>query len=118
MEPKEHDIEFPRGDTCPLKFELVDGENNPIELKPTDNLYFTVKKNYNIQTYLFQKKFSLQDIEIEDGYYKLTINSSDTSSLSYGTYVYDIALKSGDYRKTLCLGQITLTNEATFSNNE
>lgn len=118
MEPKEYDREFPRGDTCPLEFELIDENKNPIELGIGDELYFTVKQNYNTQNAIFQKKYSNGDITVENGQCSLIINSSDTNTLNYGTYVYDIAIKSGDYRKTVCLGQITLTNEATFVGNE
>ena len=48
----------------------------------------------------------------------LVILPNDTNKLKYGTYVYDLCFKSGDLTKTLCLGQITLTNEATFVGNE
>jgi len=119
MEPKEFDIEFPRGDTCPIKFNLVDSEGNAIILGEGDELYFTVKKTYNTQEYIFQKKYSNGGIiQEEDGQCSLYIDTSDTNTLPYGTYVYDICLKSGAYRKTVCLGQITLTNESTFVGNE
>ena len=58
MEPKEYDIEFPRGDTCPLKFNLLDENNNFIELTENDEMYFTVKKGYGTNEYIFQKKYS------------------------------------------------------------
>lgn len=118
MEPEEYDIEFPRGDTCPLRFELIDNEGNKIELKDEDELYFTMKKGYGVSEYILQKKFSNAEIKQSDGVCSLVLLPDDTNKLKYGTYVYDLCIKSGDFTKTLCLGQITLTNEATFVNNE
>ena len=118
MEPKEFDIEFPRGDTCNLEFNLIDANGNVLELSNEDELYFTVKKSYNDSNYIFQKKYSNNQIIQRDGQCLLTIETEDTNKLNYGSYVYDICVKSGTYRKTLCLGQITLTNESTFVGNE
>jgi uncharacterized cupin superfamily protein len=118
MEPKEFDIEFPRGDTCPIKFNLVDKDGNTINLKEGDELYFTMKRTYNTHDYIVQKKYSRNEIIQEDGSCSFTLETGDTNTLNYGTYVYDISLRSGTYRKTLCLGQITLTNESTFVENE
>jgi hypothetical protein len=118
MEPKDFEFEFPRGDTCPITFTLIDKNKNPVNLKPGDELYLTVKHNFNESNYIFQKKYSNDEIVKEDDKYTVTIESSDTNTLNYGTYVYDICLKSRDYRKTLCIGQFTLTNESTFVGNE
>ena len=118
MEPKEFDIEFTRGDTCPLKFNLLDKNGNTLDLTTTDEMYFTVKKNFNTPEVLFQKKFSNADIEKDDDGYKLTITSTDTETLSYGSYVFDICIKSTDLVRTLAIGTLTLTNEVTFKSNE
>ncbi len=118
MEPKEFDIEFPRGDTCALEFSLIDGNGAPIVLGDGDELYFTVKKSFNTEEAIFQKKYTSNQIIQSDGKCSLTIQTEDTNRLNYGTYVFDICIKSGSYRKTLCLGRITLTNESTFVGNE
>lgn len=118
MEPKEIDFEFPRGDTCPLIFSLIDEEKNKIEITENDEIYFTVKKSYNTREYILQKKFSDGDIIKETNGYSLVILPNDTNKLNYGTYVYDICIKSGDLTRTVCIGNITLTNEATFIYNE
>lgn len=118
MEPKEFDIEFPRGDTCPIEFNLIDANGTPIVLGEGDELYFTVKKNFNTAEAIFQKKFTSNEIIQDNGKCSLTIQTGDTNRLNYGTYVYDICIRSGSYRKTLCLGNITLTNESTFVGNE
>lgn len=115
MEPKEFDIEFTRGDTCPIKFSLVDSNGTILELKPSDELYFTVKDNFTTTQVKLQKKYSTGDItQEEDGSYKLVIESQDTENWKYGSYVWDIELISGDYTRTVAIGNLTLTNEVTF----
>ena len=111
------DLEFTRGDTQFLKFQLKDGNGSPIELTSEDSLYFTVKQNSNSEDALIQKKYP-DDITYSEGYFNFELNSEDTSELSYGTYQYDIELKSGDYVKTLGFGTISLSEEITHRRNE
>lgn len=111
------DFEFTRGDTQFIQFQLKDGMENPIELTLEDNLYFTVKQNRNSKKILIQKKYP-DTIQYVDGYFYFTLESEDTSNLPYGTFQYDIELKSGDYVKTLGLGTISLTDEITFKEDE
>lgn len=111
------DLEFTRGDTQFLKFQLKDGLGNAISPSIEDIIYFTVKQNQNSSKVLIQKKYP-DNIEYQDGYFIFTLNSEDTSDLAYGTYQYDIELKSGDYVKTLAFGTITLTNEITHRRDE
>lgn len=111
------DIEFTRGDTQFFKFQIKDGEGNPIQLTSEDKVYFTVKQNANSEDILIQKRYS-DDIQYSEGYFNFVLNSEDTSDLAYGTYNYDIELKSGDYVKTLGQGIITLTEEITFRSDE
>lgn len=111
------DIEFIRGDTQFFKFQIKDGEGKQIQLTDVDKLYFTVKQNANSEEILIQKKYP-ENIQYSDGYFNFVLNSEDTSDLAYGTYNYDIELKSGDYVKTLGQGTITLTEEITFRSDE
>ncbi len=117
MEAKEFDFEFPRGDTMPVSFELTDSNGNELDFSSAE-VYFTLKKNYNTQTAILQKKYSLGEIEIEGKNGNLVLEHNDTAELSYGKYVYDIQIKSGDYVKTLVIGQIELTKESTWKVNE
>lgn len=117
MEPKEFDFEFPRGDTCPVSFDITDTEGNSLDLSSSE-IYFTLKKSYATSNYVLQKKKSTGGITIEGTNGSLVLTHNDTAELSYGNYVYDIQIKSGDYVKTLCLGTITLTNESTWKANE
>jgi len=115
MEPKEFDIEFTRGDTCPLKFTLLDKNKNVLTLTNTDELYFTVKENFQNTSKILQKTYQQGDIvQEEDGSYKLVIEPEETEKLNYGSYVFDICLVSGDYTRTVVIGNLNLTNEVTF----
>lgn len=112
------DIEFIRGDTKPLKFQIKDNAGNVIKMEDNEELIFTVKKNYNTKDFVLQKKLSEGDITYKDGYYFIILTHEDTANLKYGTYVYDIQLMSSDIVSTLILGTITLTQEVTHIENE
>ena len=120
--PKEVDIEFPRGDTFVFGFHLVDQEKNPVNMQVGDGeIYFTAKNNNVTSDVVFQKKFSTGDIKRDtdhDGLYYLIIEADDTNTLNYTTLGYDVELKSGDYVSTEVIGTITLTSEFTHKSNE
>ena len=118
MEAKEYDFEFPRGDTCPVKFDVVDNNGNALDLSTVSEIYFTLKKNYNTATAILQKKYTTGGITVEGNVGSLVLTHDDTKELSYGRYVYDIQIVSGTYVKTIVLGEITLTNESTHYANE
>lgn len=120
MEPLEVDFEFPRGDTAPLSWRLTDAQKELIKIVNTTEIYFTMKKNYNTQNVIVQKKRSTGDIYFdEDSSTCLTfLKHLDTATLSYGKYVYDIQINDSGYISTLARGQVTLTNEATHLANE
>ena len=111
------DLEFIRGDTQYIQFQLKDGNGNPIQLTDDEKLYFTVKQNQNSKKILIQKIYP-SDITFSDGYYQFELSSKDTSKLAYGSYQYDIELKIGEYVKTLSLGTITLTHQITFQGDQ
>lgn len=120
--PKTIDYEFPRGDTYPLKkFRITDKNKNVIQLTDAEQLYFTVKTDSNSNKVLIQKRKNA-GIELgEDGYYHTIMEPGDTNKLEYGTYVYDIQLKSTNQKtlvKTLFNGTITLTDEVTWEVDE
>jgi hypothetical protein len=113
------DFEFPRGDTKIFKFNLKDKNGEELSLSNTDKLFFTVKKSTKTDIVIFQKTLG-NGIEYQsDNYYHVTINSDDTAELPYGTYMYDIELKTATgIVKTLILGTITLTDEVTWKGDE
>ena len=113
------DLEFPRGDTKKFKFKLKDAEGNDISLTSGDMLYFTVRQNPNAKTKTLQKKLGSGINLGTDGYYHVTLSSDDTATLNYGTYGYDIELKSSTgLVQTLTIGEITLTEEFTWKGDE
>jgi hypothetical protein len=120
MEPKEVDIEFPRGDTFAYGFHLVDKNKQPVNIVDGETeIYFTVKKNQNTSDVIFQKKFSRDEIKFDgDGLYHTIIDADDTNQLKYGTYGYDVTIKSGEFVSTQIIGTITLTSEYTHKVNE
>ena len=113
------DFEFTRGDTKIFKFKLQNKNGENLILSSGDNLYFTVKKSANSKNVSFQKTLG-KGINLEnDGYYYVTIDSNDTANLNYGTYGYDIELKTlSGIVKTLIIGSITITEEYTFEGDE
>ena len=111
------EITLPRGDIKNINFSV----NRKDGSKETDfdEIYFTVKKDFNQNEYLIQKRLSQSDITLgADNYYHFTLRSNDTDSLRYGNYVFDIELIKGDIIKQTSVGMLNITSEVTFSNNE
>lgn len=117
MDIKEVDFDFVRGDTTPITFSLKDANGADLEIAP-DEIYFTVKTSYKTKDYVFQKRLSKGEITFEKGMCSLILLHKDTASLNYGSYVYDIQIKSGIYYQTICRGSISLDDESTWISNE
>lgn len=105
-----------RGDTRNYFFQRKDADGNTITATP-DSLYFTVKKTYNDQNFIFQKKLSDMTVD-EDGTYHFTVLPDDTGNQSYGTYVYDIQVTQNGVVTTISKGNFVLEPEATWTANE
>lgn len=118
MEAKEFDFEFPRGDTCPIKFTVNAKDGSELDLSTMDEIYFTVKKNYSTSEYVLQKKKTTGGITVNGATATITLEHDDTKTQKYGEYVYDVQIRSGTYVKTVLIGKFTLTNEATHYTNE
>ncbi len=112
---KQIDYEFTRGDTKVLnKFRVTDSNGEVLTLSATDQLYFTMK-DANRQAVV--KKTIGNGISLEDdGYYHITLESTDTEDLSVGTYSYDIELDLNtlnSFVNTIIEGEITLNQDVT-----
>ena len=120
MKTKRFNFDFPRGNTCPITFDLVDNQQEPFELAEGDEIYFTIKKVYTMKKFLLQKKLSDGDITIEDNVATIMLNEEDTANLDFGKYDYDIKFKNQEenYAKTLVVGDVELTEETTWLANE
>lgn len=102
-----------RGDT--QSFELEITENN--ESVTVDNIYFTVKNDTHTDEILFQKKLN-DGITLTNDVYNITIDPSDTDSLDYGRYAYDIEIIKNSIKKTIAVGVLDIKEEVTFVINE
>lgn len=117
--PRYLNIEMPRGDIRPIRFALYYRQRNELEQEPFDTIYFTVKKNFTLHQYKFQK--SLKDgtiVAIGDGTYQFMIMPEDTNSLDFGTYEFDIQVTRGAVLKQTFYGKLTLSRECTHYCNE
>lgn len=109
-------MELTRGDTGRYKFRRTDEAGNPILTVPS-SMYFTVKKNYGLDSFIFQKK--LEDMTIDaSGFWHFTIEPADTQTLNTGNYVFDIEVTTDDVVQTIAKGTLRLTDEATWYNNK
>lgn len=114
-------ISMPRGDIHYIDFTVsTEDEFSNIDY---DEIYFTVKKKYYDETYLFQKRLSTGGItKIGDGKYRIKINPSDTNNLlinkSGEWYDCDIEVEYQDVIKSTTTGEFVLTKEVTHSTDE
>lgn len=92
------DAEMVLGDTG--TFSITPKLNGETYLTTGDKLYFTVKerrrKDDSDKTEQELTKITKEVTEFTDGTATIPIESSDTSSLSAGTYIYDIKVERGD----------------------
>ena len=110
-------IIMPRGDMRPVSF-MIRNCDQPVAAEEISDIYFTVKLDFNITDYLFQKRLSAGDIDlIDDGSYQFVIEPEDTDALKFGRYVFDIEIVGPDIKQTF-IGDLVLTNEATHKSNE
>lgn len=107
--------EFKRGDTNFLKkFKVTDKDGIEITLSDTDNVYFTMK---NKDGEAVIRKNVTNGIQLlDDGYYRIVLDPTDTSKLKVCKYNYDIELNLNTtplYVKTIIEGTIKLKKDIT-----
>lgn len=108
-----------RGDTKFYKFQRVNKANDEVITTKPDEMYFTVKFDYNVEDVLFQKALDNGiKFDEENKYYYFVIKPEDTNNLPYGKYVYDIEVTEGSKITTIAIGEINLNEEVTFANNK
>ena len=108
-------ISLPRGDIRNIRFNVTSGETAYTDFT---EVYFTVKSATTKRNLLFQKKLSDGSIVLDGEYFSTRIESEDTEELEYGKYVFDIEVVKGDVIKQTTLGELTITPEVTFNENE
>ena len=105
-----------RGDTGAYKFQRLNAGGEPITSIP-DEMFFTVKKSFLANAFVFQK--TLSDMTLgEDDFWHLTIEPSDTAMLDYGAYVYDIEVTTDEYVQTIAKGKLEIEEESTWVSNK
>lgn len=110
-------FEFYRGDTYERQITIT-GWNKEI-----DSMYFTLKKKETDKEPILQKKLGDGIIKIDSEEdkqkYVLTINATDTDNFKSDTdYVFDIEIISGNIKKTIVKGTLTLKSDITKTINE
>ena len=86
-----------RGETKVWKFQRKDGSGTVITTMP-DEMYCSIKANYDDDDYLIQKTYGDSEITYSDTWWYITLSASETLSLAPGKYVMDVKVKttSGD----------------------
>lgn len=111
-------ITMPRGDIRQVNFTISTNDGSDLGINFSE-IYFTVKSAFNKTEYVLQKRLSTGEIELMDnGSYQFTIESYDTDNLKIGRYVFDIEVVAGQQVKQTFVGDLILTNEVTFVENE
>jgi len=111
-------IRMPRGDIRLERFVVNNRDGTVTDIDFTE-IYFTVKKTSRDINFLFQKRLSTGEIvKLGTGDYEIKIESDDTSGLSYGNYKFDIQLVYGNQLKETFVGDLVITDEITFRENE
>lgn len=109
-----------RGDSYNLTFSLSVANGNALVLSEQDNCYFTVKKKFENEDFVIQKRYGKGiEYDEEKKLYTIELKPEDTYNLSCCGYKFDIKVKLGEkIVKTLLRGALVLTNNATHRCNE
>lgn len=113
-------MKFTRGDTHKFTFKRLDANKEVITVA-ADEVWFTVKDNYNTTTKMIQKKLSDGGIayDANDYSYHVIIHSKDTEKFAFNRpYVYDIQVAQDYVIKTIAKGTITVTPEVTHERRD
>lgn len=106
-------LKFIRGDSCPLKFQIMDTEEASVVKEDLTSLYFTCRKtNSKYSEILFQK--DIDSFEYENEYYFINIEPEDTRELPYDTYNFDIEATFNDGEVQTLKGDFTIMEEDTI----
>ena len=92
MEIQGYNILMIRGDTETIKVLCQDIQGNAVPFNIGDILYFTMKKDINVENKILQKIIT----EFVDGVAYINISPNDTKAIVVGSYYYDIQLTKVD----------------------
>lgn len=99
-------IKMTRGDTVRIALSVTDANGNTYTPSVLDTIVLSVKKSTDDTAYLFQKT-------ITDG--TILIAPTDTSTLEFGSYVYDVqlTLDNGDVNTIIPISELRIMQEVT-----
>lgn len=109
FEVKDNIITLTRGDSCSLSIDIADSDGTPYTLNEGDTLTFTLKKKIESKEVLLSKELNGT---------VLNLSPSDTLSLDFGEYVFDIVLKTYDGNVFTIVSVKPFTIAAEVHNNE
>ena len=91
-------LEMSRGRSKIITVTLVDEARGPYTMAPGETLHFGVKRLPEDKKCVIEKTLNSSNYDSDSGTYVLKLAPSDTASLEFGKYYYDIGLLSGsDY---------------------
>lgn len=104
-------IEIVRGTTNGFVIAVTDEDGEAYELQSGEFIRFGVKQQPTDTTYIFTKTITEAD---SDGNYVFFITPTDTISLTFGSYWYDIGLQSStDYFNIIPASPFEVTYNVT-----
>lgn len=103
----DQNIFLTRSDTCALKLSVVDDNDTPYDFS-NDLVQLTIKTNTYTPEIVIQKTIVGDTFKIEP---------TDTKSLLYGKYLYDVQIitNSGDVYTVIGPSNFVLTDEVNFN---
>ncbi len=106
-------ITLTRGDTASIVLSITDSDGNAVPLVSGDAIYFTVKKTTATTKKLLQKVVE----EFDNGSAQIDIGATDTKTIEFGEYVYDIQVnRDADSSVSTVIGpaKFVLAEEVTY----
>ena len=97
-----------RGDTFDI---VVEFERDAITLA---SAYFTIKRVASESAIIAQKTLSNGISKTDDNEYTVTLEPSDTSTLTAGTYDFDFQASADGETLTPVLGKLNIIQDVTF----
>lgn len=110
-------FEFYRGDTYSRTITINNWD------KEIESMYFTLKEKETDKDFILQKKIGNGITKIDEDetkkIYLLTIDATDTDNFKCDTdYIFDVEIISGNIKKTIIKGILTLISDITKTINE
>ena len=108
----DNDISMTRGDSETITVSCTDIDGLNLPMVTGDTIYFTIKENTRTTTKILQKVVT----SFTDGKAIITLLPTDTKTLQYKQYFYDIQLTRADGTITTIIrpNKFTITEEVTY----